>query len=59
MYGGFEGVRTLVDVGGDNGSVLNMIISNYLTVRVSTMIWLSCRNLTILSRYLSSIIKVF
>jgi hypothetical protein len=59
MYGGFEGVKTLVDVGGDNGSVLNMIISNYLTVRVSTMIWLSCRNLTILSRYLSSIIKVF
>jgi hypothetical protein len=59
MYGGFEGVKTLVDVGGDNGSVLNMIISNYLTVRVSTMIWLSCRNLTILSRYLFSIIKVF
>jgi hypothetical protein len=59
MYGGFEGVKTLVDVGGDNGSVLNMIISNYLTVRVSTMIWLSCRNLTILSRYLSGIIKVF
>lgn len=59
MHGGFEGVKTLVDVGSDDGSVLNMIISNYLTVRVSTMIWLSCRNLTILSRYLSSIIKVF
>ncbi|KAG6755543.1 hypothetical protein POTOM_041374 [Populus tomentosa] len=33
MYGGFEGVKTLVDVGGDDGSVLNMIISNYPTVK--------------------------
>lgn len=33
MYGGFEGVKTLVDVGSDDGSVLNMIISNYPAVK--------------------------
>jgi caffeic acid 3-O-methyltransferase len=29
VYDGFRGVKTLVDVGGGNGSVLNMIISKY------------------------------
>uniref|UniRef100_A0A2K1XDM2 O-methyltransferase C-terminal domain-containing protein n=1 Tax=Populus trichocarpa TaxID=3694 RepID=A0A2K1XDM2_POPTR len=33
MHGGFEGVKTLVDVGSDDGSVLNMIISNYPAVK--------------------------
>ncbi|KAM7256350.1 hypothetical protein ACFE04_012091 [Oxalis oulophora] len=29
IYDGFTGIKTLVDVGGGNGSVLNMIISKY------------------------------
>lgn len=29
MYKGFEGLKTVVDVGGGTGAVLNMIISKY------------------------------
>lgn len=28
-YSGFEGLKSLVDVGGGNGSILNMIVSKY------------------------------
>lgn len=33
IYTGFEGISTLVDVGGGNGSVLNMIISRYPNIK--------------------------
>ena len=32
-YKGFEGVSTLVDVGGDTGATLNMILSAYPTIK--------------------------
>ncbi|XP_004309514.1 PREDICTED: caffeic acid 3-O-methyltransferase-like [Fragaria vesca subsp. vesca] len=32
-YKGFEGLRTLVDAGGGDGTILNMIISKYPTVK--------------------------
>jgi len=33
IYDGFEGLTSLVDVGGGNGSVLNMIISKYPAIK--------------------------
>ena len=33
IYKGFEGVSTLVDVGGDTGATLNMILSAYPTIK--------------------------
>ncbi|KAM5571392.1 hypothetical protein ABKV19_011807 [Rosa sericea] len=32
-YKGFEGVNTLVDVGGGDGTILNMIVSKYPTIK--------------------------
>ncbi|KAK9724916.1 hypothetical protein RND81_05G108300 [Saponaria officinalis] len=32
-YKGFEGISTLVDIGGGNGTTLNMIISKYPSIR--------------------------
>lgn len=33
IYDGFEGVKCLVDVGGGNGSILNMIITKYPAIK--------------------------
>ncbi|CAK7357480.1 unnamed protein product [Dovyalis caffra] len=33
IYDGFEGLKCLVDVGGGNGSILNMIISKFPTIK--------------------------
>ncbi|XP_073138341.1 caffeic acid 3-O-methyltransferase 1-like [Henckelia pumila] len=33
VYNGFEGLRTLVDVGGGNGATLGIIISKYSSIR--------------------------
>ncbi|GKV25482.1 hypothetical protein SLEP1_g34919 [Rubroshorea leprosula] len=33
LYKGFEGLKTLVDVGGGTGATLNMIISKYPTIK--------------------------
>lgn len=32
-YKGFEGLSSLVDVGGGNGAILNMILSQYPTIK--------------------------
>ncbi|RVW91599.1 Caffeic acid 3-O-methyltransferase 1 [Vitis vinifera] len=32
-YSGFEGLKSLVDVGGSNGSILNMIVSKYPSIK--------------------------
>lgn len=33
IYQGFEGLTSLVDVGGGDGGILNMIISKYPTIK--------------------------
>ncbi|KAI8018579.1 hypothetical protein LOK49_LG04G00696 [Camellia lanceoleosa] len=32
-YNGFEGLNSVVDVGGGNGAILNMIVSKYPTIK--------------------------
>lgn len=40
IYGGFEGLKSLVDVGGGDGTILNLIVSKYPAIKAIYLIWL-------------------
>ncbi|KAK8616048.1 hypothetical protein V6N13_017614 [Hibiscus sabdariffa] len=48
-YDGFEGLKTLVDVGGGTGLCLNMIVSKYPPLKSSTSICLTSSTMLLLS----------